>query len=302
MVVLTRRNLVHITREPLQLSDVTVQPVLFTLLFVYVFGSGVPIHGGSYKDFAIAGLMLLNLTTSAMGTAVGLISDLTTGAIDRFRTLPMWRSAVLVGRSVADLLSAAICIGIVALTGLAIGWRPDASAASILAGFGVALLFSYALSWACACLGIVSKGPESAQGIGLIILFPLAIVSNAMVPTSGMPGWLQVIANWNPVSCRHRRGAAPLRQSQTRRARCPPGRCSTRSSRHCLVAGDPRSSSPPWPRTCSDERRPADASRMTTLRSNDGFAGTCSNGRPLNKAPSTRLSHDGCSRSVSYNP
>src|SRR5271170_2051786 len=200
VVVLTRRNLVHITREPLQLSDVTVQPILFTLLFVYVFGSGVPIHGGSYTDFAIAGLMLLNLTTSAMGTAVGLISDLTTGAIDRFRTLPMWRSAVLVGRPVADLLSAAICISIVALTGLAIGWRPGASGPSILAGFGVALLFSYALSWACACLGIVSKGPESAQGIGLIILFPLAIVSNAMVPTAGMPGWLQVIANWNPVS------------------------------------------------------------------------------------------------------
>jgi ABC-2 type transport system permease protein len=200
VVVLTRRNLLHILREPLQLSDVTVQPVLFTLLFVYVFGSGVPIHGGNYKNFAIAGLMLLNLTTSAMGTAVGLISDLTTGAIDRFRTLPMWRSAVLVGRSVADLLSAAICLGIVALTGLAIGWRPDASAASIAAGFGIALLFSYALAWACACLGIVSKGPESAQGIGLIILFPLAIVSNAMVPTSGMPGWLQVIANWNPVS------------------------------------------------------------------------------------------------------
>jgi ABC-2 type transport system permease protein len=200
VVVLTRRNLVHITREPLQLSDVTIQPVLFTLLFIFVFGSGVPIQGGSYKDFAIAGLMLLNLTTSAMGTAVGLVSDLTTGAIDRFRTLPMWRSAVLVGRSVADLLSATLCISIVALTGLAIGWRPDASAASILAGFGVALLFSYALSWACACLGIVSKGPESAQGMGLIILFPLAIVSNAMVPTSGMPGWLQTIANWNPVS------------------------------------------------------------------------------------------------------
>ena len=200
VVVLTRRNLVHITREPLQLSDVTVQPVLFTLLFIYVFGSGVPIQGGSYKDFAIAGLMLLNLTTSAMGTAVGLVSDLTTGAIDRFRTLPIWRSAVLVGRSVADLLSAALCISIVAVTGLCIGWRPDASAASILAGFGVALLFSYALSWACACLGIVSKGPESAQGIGLIILFPLAIVSNALVPTSGMPGWLQAIADWNPVS------------------------------------------------------------------------------------------------------
>jgi hypothetical protein len=88
----------------------------------------------------------------------------------------------------------------VALTGLAIGWRPDASAASILAGFGIALFFSYALCWACACLGIVSKGPESAQGVGLIILFPLAIVSNTMVPTAGMPTWLKTIADWNPVS------------------------------------------------------------------------------------------------------
>ena len=200
VVVLIRRNLIHIAREPLQLSDATVQPVLFTLLFVYVFGSGVPINGGTYKDFAIPGLMLLNLTTAAMGTAVGLVSDITTGAIDRFSTLPMWRSAVLVGRSLADLLQAALCVSIVALTGLAIGWRTDASAGSILAGFGIALLFTYALSWACASLGIVSKGPESAQGIGLIILFPLAIVSNAMVPTSGMPGWLQTIANWNPVS------------------------------------------------------------------------------------------------------
>ncbi|HTX00455.1 MAG TPA: ABC transporter permease, partial [Acidimicrobiales bacterium] len=199
VVVLTRRNLVHIAREPLQLSDVTIQPVLFTLLFVYVFGSGVPLAGG-YKQFAIAGLMLLNLTTSAMGTAVGLITDLTTGAIDRFSTLPMWRSAVLVGRSMADLLSSAICVLIVALTGLAIGWRPHGGIGMILAGFGVALFFSYALAWACACLGVVSKGPESAQGIGLIILFPLAIVSNAMVPTAHMPGWMQAIANWNPVS------------------------------------------------------------------------------------------------------
>jgi ABC-2 type transport system permease protein len=199
-VVLTRRNVVHIAREPLQLSDVTVQPVLFTLLFIYVFGSGVPIRGGSYKDFAVAGLMLLNLTTSAIGTAVGLSSDLTTGAIDRFRTLPMWRSAVLVGRSVSDVLSAALCIGIVALTGLAVGWRPHADALSVLGGFALALFFSYALSWACACLGIVSKGPESAQGLGLVLLFPLAIVSNAMVPTQGMPTWLRTIADWNPVS------------------------------------------------------------------------------------------------------
>jgi ABC transporter DrrB family efflux protein len=200
VVVLTRRNLVHIRREPLQLSDVTVQPVLFTLLFIYIFGSGIPIAGGSYKDYALAGLLLLNLTTSALGTAVGLSTDLSTGVIDRFRTLPMWRAAVLVGRSVSDILSAALCVVIVGLTGLAIGWRPDASLPSIVGAFAVALLFSYAVSWACACLGLVSKGPESAQSLGLIVLFPLAFVSNAMVPTQHMPTWLQTIADWNPVS------------------------------------------------------------------------------------------------------
>src|SRR4029077_13228083 len=144
----------------------------------------------------------------AMGTAVGLSTDLNGGVIDRFRTLPMWRPAVLVGRSVADLLTATLCALIVALTGLAIGWRPQGSIAATLRGGGVFLLFSYALSWVCACLGILSKGPESAQGIGLVILFPLAFVSNSLVPTEHMPTVLRVIADWNPVSA----VTAPARQ------------------------------------------------------------------------------------------
>lgn len=201
IAVLTGRNLVHIAREPLQLSDVTVQPVLFTGLFIYVFGAGVTLPGGSsYTDFAIAGLLALNLTTSSMGTAVGLSTDLETGVIDRLRTLPMWRPAVLVGRSLADLMTATLCATIVALTGLAVGWRPERGIAHTLAGFAVFLLFAYAMSWACACLGVISKGPESAQGVGLVILFPLAFVSNALVPTRHMPEVLRVVANWNPVS------------------------------------------------------------------------------------------------------
>jgi len=201
VAVLTGRNLLHIKREPLQLSDVTVQPVLFTLLFVYVFGSGVVLPGGgSYKDFAIAGLLAMNLTTSSMGTAVGLSSDLGSGVVDRFRTLSMWRPAVLVGRSLADLMTAAICAAFVGATGLLVGWRPDAGVASVAAGFAIFLLFSYALSWGCACLGMVSKSAESAQSMGLVILFPLAIVSNALVPTEHMPAILRTIADWNPVS------------------------------------------------------------------------------------------------------
>ena len=126
---MTRRNLVHISREPMQLSDVTLQPLLFTVLFVYIFGGAIPIPGGgSYVNFLLAGILALNLVTSSMGTAVGLSTDLHEGMIDRFRTLPMWPPAVLIGRSLTDILTAALCTLIVALTGLVVGWRPDASA------------------------------------------------------------------------------------------------------------------------------------------------------------------------------
>ena len=198
---MTRRNLVHISREPMQLSDVTIQPVLFTVLFIYVFGGGIPIPGGgSYKDFVLAGLLALNLVTSTMGTAVGLSTDLHEGMIDRFRALPMWRAAVLVGRSIADLMTATLCAVIVALTGLAVGWRADASFLSVVGGFALVLFFAYSLSWIAACVGLNSKSPESAASFGFIVLFPLAFVSNAMVPTQHMPGWLQTVADWNPVS------------------------------------------------------------------------------------------------------
>ena len=201
VAVLTGRNLSHIAREPLQLSDVTIQPILFTVLFVYIFGSGIVLpHGRSYTDYAIAGLLALNLTTSSMGTAVGLCTDLGSGVIDRFRTLPMWRPAVLVGRSLADLLTALICAAFVAGTGLIVGWRPEGSVLSAIGAFAIFLFFSYALSWACACLGMVSQSPESAQGTGLVIFFPLAFVSNALVPTQHMPAVLRLIADWNPVS------------------------------------------------------------------------------------------------------
>lgn len=198
--VMTFRNLIHIRREPIQLSDVTVQPILFTLLFVYVFGAGISLPHGSYVDFAIAGLLAMNLTTSAMGTAVGLSTDLSTGIIDRFRSLPLWRPSVLVGRSLADLLTATLCAAIVGVCGFVIGWRTTTGFWHLLAGFGLFLFFSYAMSWACACLGILSKSAESAQGLGLVILFPLAFVSNAMVPTQHMPTVLRFIADWNPVS------------------------------------------------------------------------------------------------------
>jgi ABC-2 type transport system permease protein len=201
VVVMTSRNLIHIRREPLRLSDATVQPILFTLLFIYVLGAGMILPGhGSYTEFAIAGLLAMNLVTSAIGTAVGLSDDLGSGVIDRFRTLPMWKPAILVGRSLTDLLTATLCALIVIATGLAVGWRPHDGVAGAAGALALFLLFSYALAWACACIGLYSRDAESSQGIGLIILFPLAIVSDALVPTQHMPAVVRAIAEWNPVS------------------------------------------------------------------------------------------------------
>jgi len=189
-----------VRREPAQLSDATIQPVLFTVLFVYIFGSAMVTPGGSYKQFAIAGLLVFNITTSTMGTAVGVSSDLESGVIDRFRTLPTARSAILAGRTFSDLLASILCATIVLLTGLVIGWRADNGLLGVLAGLGIAVLFAYAMSWLMACVGLTVSDPESAQGIGFLVLFPIAFVSSAMVPTGGLPGWLQPVADWNPVS------------------------------------------------------------------------------------------------------
>lgn len=198
---LTRRNLIHVWREPAQLSDATFQPVLFTLLFIGLFGGAMSIPGGgSYKGFAIGGLVAMNLTTAAMGTAVGLSSDLTSGVIDRFRTLPIARSAILTSRTISDLLASTLAATIVIATGLAIGWRPGTGVGGVIAGIAVAVAFSYALSWFCACLGLLVRDPESAQAIGMVILFPVAFVSTCFVPPQGLTPWLRTVANWNPVS------------------------------------------------------------------------------------------------------
>ena len=201
VVVMTRRNLVHIAREPMQLSDVTVQPVLFTVLFIYIFGSGMSLPGGaSYTQFAVAGLLTMNLVTSSMGTGVGLATDLATGMIERFRTLPMWRASVLVGRTLSDLLSACVCAAIVAVTGLAVGWHTGHGLLSVLGGFGVALLFSYALTWPTACLGLLRQGARVGHVHRLRGHLPARLRFERLGPTRHMPSWLRLIADWNPVS------------------------------------------------------------------------------------------------------
>jgi ABC transporter DrrB family efflux protein len=142
----------------------------------------------------------MNLVMSSNGTAVGLSTDLSTGLIDRFRTLPMWRSSILIARSITDLLTATVCATIVGVAGLIVGWRPEAGVLSVLAGFGLALLFTYAISWVFGCVGLAVRNVEAAMSVGFLVLFPLAFVSNTMVPTQGMPSWLRLVADWNPVS------------------------------------------------------------------------------------------------------
>lgn len=201
IAALTHRNLIHIRREPAQLSDVTVQPVLFTLLFIGLFGTAMVLPGGGgYTEFAIGGLIALNLTTAAVGTAVGLSTDLATGVMNRFRTLPMARSAILTGRTMSDLAAAAVCGVVVVITGYVIGWRPGNGLPMVFAALGVGLSFAYALSWAMACMGLLSKDPETAQATSFLAVFPLAFLSSAVVPTQGLPTPARVIADWNPVS------------------------------------------------------------------------------------------------------
>jgi ABC transporter DrrB family efflux protein len=201
VVVLTRRNVVHIAREPMQLSDVTVQPILFTVLFTYVFGAGMSLPGGgSYKEFVLGGVLTLNLTTSTVGSAVGVSSDMKSGVIERFRTLPMSTTSVLVARTISDLVSGLLCALLVTAAGLAVGWRPHTNVAGVVGAFAVVLLFSYAISWTSVCFGLAGSGPEAVQATAFIVLFPLSFISNAFVATQGMPRWLQAFADWNPVS------------------------------------------------------------------------------------------------------
>ena len=199
--VLTKRSLARIRREPETLSEVTIQPIMFVLMFAYVFGGAIQIPGGgSYNEYLIGGMLGMGLAQTAPGTAVAVVSDMATGLIDRFRSLPMSRAAVLTARTLADLLTQMIGAAVVAGVGLAIGWRVHTNAGDVIEAFALALLFGYAFTWAGVCLGMVLRSPEAAQQTGFVIFLPLTFISSAFVPTQGMPGWLQPIAEWNPLS------------------------------------------------------------------------------------------------------
>ncbi|MGD0061832.1 MAG: ABC transporter permease [Streptosporangiaceae bacterium] len=207
--VLTKRSIARIRREPETLADVTIQPVLFILMFAYVFGGAIGLPGGgNYHEYLIGGMLGMGLAQTAPGVAVALVTDMSTGLVDRFRSLPMSRWAMLVARSFAELLTQVISTVVVVCVGLAIGWRVHTDAADVIAALALALLFGYAFTWAGVCLGMVLRSPEAAQQTGFLIFLPLTFISSAFVPTQGMPGWLQPVADWNPMSalaasCRH---------------------------------------------------------------------------------------------------
>ena len=199
--VLCRRSIARIAREPEQLSDVTIQPVIFVLLFTYVFGSAIHLPGGGdYHQYLISGMFGMAMAGSAPGTAVGITTDMSTGLIDRFRSLPISRSAVLAGRTLSDLATQFLGIIVLAVTGLAVGWRIHNGLGDAALAVGLSLLFAFAATWAGACAGMLMRSPEAAQALGFIVFLPLSFVSNAFVPTQGMPAWLRDFANWNPIS------------------------------------------------------------------------------------------------------
>jgi ABC-2 type transport system permease protein len=200
-VTIMRRNLTQIRRQPEKLSDVTIQPIMFVVLFAYVFGGAIALPGGvDYNSFLMAGIFVQSIGALYISTSIGMADDMAKGIMDRFRSLPISRAAVLLGRTGSDLLQATLGAVVLACSGLVIGWRLEDGLLRGLAGFALVLAFGYAMSWVGVLIGLSVRSVEGAQAIGFIGFFPLTFLSNAFVPTATMPRVLQVIAEWNPIS------------------------------------------------------------------------------------------------------
>ncbi len=195
-----RRHLTHIRYMPEKLADVTIQPLIFVFMFAYIFGSAIVVPGTSYREFLMPGIFVQSMAFASMTIMVGIVNDMQTGVMDRFRSLPMSRASVLIGHTGANLIEGVLGLLVMAGAGLVVGWRPEGGVLETLGGFGLLLLFAFAMNWIGAFLGLMLRSVEAAQGIGMVVMFPLTFVANTFVPTAGMPSWLRVIANWNPTS------------------------------------------------------------------------------------------------------
>ena len=200
MWVLATRSVKRIPRQPDLLVGFTVQPVMFVLLFVYVFGGAISTPGLAYVDFLIPGIIVQSMVFGGFVTALGLAEDLKKGLMDRFRSLPMSRSAVLTGRTLADISTNVIQLVVMLVVGLLVGFGFKTGLPDIVAGIALLLLIGYAFSWVFAFIGLTASSPEAANAYGFTILFPLTFVSSAFVPVRSMPSWLQPVAENNPFT------------------------------------------------------------------------------------------------------
>jgi ABC-2 type transport system permease protein/oleandomycin transport system permease protein len=200
MLVLARRSLLRIRRQPDLLVGFTVQPIMFVLLFVFVFGGAIETPGFDYVDFLMPGIIVQTMAFGGFVTALGLAEDLKKGLMDRFRSLPMSRSAVLTGRILADVGTNVVQLVIMVTVGIAAGFWFQTSVPEVIAGFALLLLIGYAFSWVFAFIGLTASSPEASNAYGFTILFPLTFVSSAFVPVESMPGWLQPLAEHNPFT------------------------------------------------------------------------------------------------------
>ena len=198
--VIAKRNLLRIPRQPDLLIAYTIQPVMFIVLFVYVFGGAIVTPGYDYVDFLMPGIITQSIAFGGFVTAIGLNEDLHKGLIDRFRSLPMTRSAVLAGRTIADVVLNTFSLAVMLAVGFAVGFNFDSPVYEIVGGIVLLLLFGYAFSWFFALMGMIASSPESAQSVGFLVIFPLTFASSAFVPTDSMPGWLQTFADINPFT------------------------------------------------------------------------------------------------------
>ena len=200
--VLARRNLLRIARQPDLLTAFTVQPIMFVLLFVYVFGGAiaVPPAFDGYADFLIPGIVIQNIAFGGFATALGLADDLNRGLIDRFRSLPMTQWAVVAGRTVGDILTNLLSLAVMVIVGLIVGFSFSAPVGDVLLGILLMVVFGYAFSWVFAWVGLVASSPEAANGYGFTVIFPLTFVSSAFAPPELMPDVIQWVAEVNPFS------------------------------------------------------------------------------------------------------
>ncbi|HEX4281371.1 MAG TPA: ABC transporter permease [Solirubrobacteraceae bacterium] len=198
--IMAARQLRKVLRRPMFVVYLFVQPVIFVLLFRYVFGGAIKAPHISYVDYLIPGIIVMTAIFGALTTGLGITEDLKAGVVDRFRSLPIARSAVLIGRTAADLVTNALTLVLMLLIGFAVGFRPSQPVYEVVLAFALVLAFAYVFSWISAYVGLAVRDPETAQSVGFIWVFPLVFASSAFVPTSSMPAAVRAFADVNPVS------------------------------------------------------------------------------------------------------